>query len=190
MRRYAPDAVEDNVLDRLFRAAVAAPSAHNRQPWRFVVVTEASPKQRIAEAMGAKLRADRLADGDTHGDVEADVARSRSRICEAPVLVFSFVTMEDMDAYPDAKRQAAEYQMSVQSTAMATQNLLVAAHAEGLGACIMCAPLFCSDAVTQVIGAPRNWTAQSLVTLGWPGIVRPPRERLPLSAVVWQLRSE
>src|SRR5260221_7073878 len=76
--------------------------------------------------------------------------------------------MADMDRYPDAKRSAAEHQMAVQSVAMAVQNLLLAAHAEGLGACWMCAPLFCGDAVRGSLDLPADWQPQALVTLGQP----------------------
>ena len=62
--------------------------------------------------------------------------------------------------------------MAIQSTAMATQNLLLAAHAEGLGACIMCAPLFCPAVVAKVLAAPPAWHAQSLVTIGLPAVLR------------------
>jgi hypothetical protein len=58
--------------------------------------------------------------------------------------------------------------MAVQSTAMAVQNLLLAAHAEGLGACWMCAPLFCPEVVRSVLAFPAYWQPQGLITLGWP----------------------
>jgi F420 biosynthesis protein FbiB-like protein len=161
-------------------SAACAPSAHNRQPWRFLVVREQAQKDAVAEAMGARLRADRLADGDDEALVEADVSRSRTRLLGAPVLVFVFLTMEHMDKYPDARRQAAEQAMAVQSVAMAAQNLLLGAHAEGLGASVMCAPLFCPTVVSEVLGAPPHWVAQSLVALGKPAVVTPPKRRMPL----------
>jgi nitroreductase len=92
--------------------------------------------------------------------------------------------MEDMDNYPDPERQAAEHLMAVQGVAMAVNNILVAAHAAGLGACWMCAPLFCSDAVVQAVDAPQQWQAQALLTLGYPASKGKPPLRRPLSEVV------
>ena len=180
VRRFTSDPLSQRSLSRILETASWAPSAHNRQPWRFLIVTEVAQKESIAKAMGDRLRADRLADGDDEAIVEADVARSRSRLMGAPVLVFVFLTTEDMDSYPDARRQAAEHAMAVQSVAMATQNLLLGAHAERLGACIMCAPLFCPAVVSEVLGAPPHWVAQSLVALGKPAAVTPRKGRMPL----------
>ena len=65
-------------------------------------------------------------------------------------------------------RSNAEFLMAVQSTAMAVQNLLLAAHAIGLGACWRCAPLFCAETVIDTLKLPQNWHPQALVTLGYP----------------------
>jgi coenzyme F420-0:L-glutamate ligase / coenzyme F420-1:gamma-L-glutamate ligase len=95
------------------------------------------------------------------------------------------LSMADMDRYPDRARQHNEWTMAVQSTAMAGQNLLLAAHAAGLGACWMCAPLFCPDAVREVLELPESWQPQGLVTLGYPAEERE-KSRLPLAErVLW-----
>ena len=54
-------------------AATRAPSAHNRQPWRFAVLDGKSSKQRLAKTMGERLHADRAADGDDMSVIDADV---------------------------------------------------------------------------------------------------------------------
>ena len=186
IRRFHADEVGRAILDRLFHTAGWAPSAHNRQPWRFAVLEDAPLKQRLATAMGDRLRADRSADGDAADAVERDVARSHARITEAPVVVVACVCMRDMDTYRDVRRQTAELMMAVQSTAMAVQNLLLAAHAEGLGASIMCAPLFCGDVVSQALNLPPGWQPQSLITLGWPANAGRPRDRYDLNEIVWR----
>lgn len=66
---------------------------------------------------------------DDAADVVRDVARSHSRITDAPLVVLIWLSMANMDCYPDARRRQPDYMMAVQSTAMATQNLLLAAHA-------------------------------------------------------------
>ncbi|MCZ7561156.1 MAG: nitroreductase family protein [Burkholderiaceae bacterium] len=184
IRRFLQEPISEAVLDRVLETATWAPSAHNRQPWRFLIVTEPTRKMTVACAMGNRLRAARLADGDESGAVDADVERSKARILEAPVCIFVFMSLEDMDKYPDAKRRAAEHSMAVQSTAMAAQNLLLGAHAEGLGACVMCAPLFCPDVVSDALGVPDTWQAQMLLVLGKPAAIRERKGRRPLSSVV------
>jgi coenzyme F420-0:L-glutamate ligase/coenzyme F420-1:gamma-L-glutamate ligase len=189
IRRYLPAPIERPLIERLLAAATRAPSAHDRQPWRFAVLDDAASKRRLAEAMGGRLRKDRTADGDDAKAIDADVARSHARITGAPVVVVICVDIGDMDRYPDDRRSEAEYLMAVQSTAMAAQNLLLAAQSEGLGACVMCAPLFCPDTVSDALKLPQQWTAQMLVTIGaaaGPGKERP---RRPLDDIVlWPSR--
>jgi coenzyme F420-0:L-glutamate ligase/coenzyme F420-1:gamma-L-glutamate ligase len=183
IRRYFADPVPRPLIDALLQAAVSAPSAHNRQPWRFRVLTDEGEKVRLADAMGAKLRRDRLADGDAAALVEADAARSRQRIVGAPAIVVFCLCDEDMDRYPDTKRRRAEYMLAVQSVAMAGQNLLLAAHGAGLGACWVCAPLFCPEVVQEALALPANWEPQGMVTLGYPADGGKPFSRRPLADV-------
>src|SRR5690606_2431544 len=142
-------------------------------------------REALATRMGQLLREARTADGDDPADIEADVSRSYARITGAVVAVVVFLTMEDMDVYPDERRSRAETLMAVQGAAMATQNLLLAAHAEGLGACWMCAPLFCQEEVAAALGVPDHWQAQALVTLGYPASRGKPAVRRPLDEVVF-----
>jgi len=134
--------------------------------------------------MGDRLRADRLADGDDPKVVERDATRSYERITNAPAVVAVCLTLEDMDRYPDERRSRAEYLMAVQSVAMSVQNLLLAIHAEDLGACWMCAPLFCGEAVRKALNLPEHWEPQALVTLGYPAEEGKPGKRRPLVQVV------
>jgi F420 biosynthesis protein FbiB-like protein len=184
VRRYRPEPVAGEVVQRLLRAAVSAPSAHNRQPWRFVIITDAAAKEKLARAMGQRLAADRTRDGDDAEAIRLDVERSFARITGAPVVILVALTVGEMDAYPDAARREAEFLMAVQSTAMATQNLLLAAHAEGLGACWLCAPLFCPDTVRAALGLAADLHPQGLVTLGYPAQPGRERPRKPLADVM------
>lgn len=190
IRRFRPEPVARTVVERLLAAATRAPSAHNRQPWRFAVLDNETSKRRLAIAMGERLRADRAADGDQISVIDADVSRSYVRITEAPVVIVVCLDVRVMDHYSDSRRNDAEYLMAVQSTAMAAQNLMLAAHSEGLGACVMCAPLFCPQTVSDAIRLPKDWKPQMLITLGvaaQPGNERP---RYPLErSVMWLSRS-
>lgn len=187
IRRYTDQPVPPEVIERLLLAAVWSPSAHNRQPWRFVVVMSGSLKSALAGAMGDRLRADRLADGDPPDRVDADAARSYARIVSSPAVLAICLSMAVMDRYPDTRRKKAEYVMAAQSVAMAVQNLLLAAHAEGLGACWMCAPLFCGGAVRGALNLPADWEPQALITLGYPADEgRATSRNLPDAVTIWK----
>lgn len=183
IRRYRPDPLSPELIDRLLVAAAWAPSAHNRQPWRFAVITSRETKSQLAAAMGQRLRADLMADLTPPEIIEADVKRSYRRITNAPVCIMLCLSMLEMDAYPDEQRKRYEWVMAVQSTAMAGQNLLLAAHALGLGACWMCAPLFCPEVVSTVLELPQDWEPQAMITAGYPAETRA-KARHPLERLV------
>jgi len=186
IRRYKADPVPRPVIESLLTAGIWSPSAHNRQPWRFAVIETQAQKERLAQAMGARLRQDLQADGLSPEAIEADASRSYSRITSAPVLIALCLSMVDMDVYADERRNQNEYLMTVQSTAMAGQNILLAAHDAGLGACWMCAPLFCPDVVREALHLPEDWQPQALLTIGYPAEIRE-KTRHPLETkVLWR----
>ena len=183
IRRYRPELLDQALIERILAQAIWAPSAHNRQPWRFAVVAQAN-RHTLADAMAERLKRDRLADGDDPAVVAADAARSIARLIEAPALVLVALTMQEMDRYPDPRRAQAEFLMAVQSTAMAAQNLMLAAQNEGLGSCVLCAPLFCPDTVLEALDLPRDWQPQSLITMGRPANAGKTASRRPLAEVI------
>lgn len=183
IRRYRPEPVAPALVTRLLEVACRAPSAHNRQPWRWSVVATPAAKHGLAAQMGAAFHRDLLRDGVAPAEAEAMVARSRARIGEAPVVVIPCLTMADMDRYPDAGRQHCEWLMAAQSVALAVQNLLLAAHAAGLGGCWLCAPIFCPDVVCAALELPADWEPQGLITIGYPADGGRDRERRPVEAV-------
>jgi F420 biosynthesis protein FbiB-like protein len=186
IRRYTDQPIDRALLTELLEAASWAPSAHNRQPWRFCVVTSGEGKTRLSEAMGEQWRADLGADKAAPEFIERRVAISHTRMTSAAALVIASLTMSDMDHYPDPARAKAEWAMTVQSVALACQNLLLAAEAHGVGACWMCAPLFVPDLVRRVLELPGDWEPQALITLGYPAESKQ-KERAPLvSRVLWR----
>lgn len=186
IRRYDPREVPQHLVQQVLEAARWAPSAHNRQPWRFVVITESEAKVNLATAMGKRLRADLTRDNVPEVEIEKDVSRSYERITQAPVLILLALSMVDMDAYPDERRSRYEHTLAVQGVALAGQNLLLMAHYLGLGACWVCAPLFVPDVVQQALELPADWEAQALITMGYPAEIRE-RTRQPLEEkVLWR----
>jgi F420 biosynthesis protein FbiB-like protein len=186
IRRYHPTPIPKELINQLLTAATWAPSAHNRQPWRFVVMTETAVKERLALAMGQRLREDLTADNVPPELIEKEAGRSYQRITAAPVLILICLTLADMDSYPDEKRTRNEWLMAVQSTAMAGQNLLLAAHQSGLSACWMCAPLFCPEVVKETLALPQDWEPQGLITMGYAAETKQ-KTRHPLNKSVLYL---
>ena len=115
VRRFAPDAIDDATIERVLRAASRAPSARNVQPWRFIVVRDGETKRRLGrifDELGSQL----------YGAGAPD----HTAWAQVPVLVvvcseYAFGTSESGVAALGA------------SIYPAVQNLLLAAHAQGLG---------------------------------------------------------
>ncbi|NUM45240.1 MAG: nitroreductase family protein [Anaerolineales bacterium] len=189
VRRFLPDPVPRAVIERVLETGTYAPSAHNRQPWRFAVLTTSAAKTHLADAMGADFRRDLLADGLSLAEIETQITRSHARICEAPVVILLCLTLADMDTYPDEKRQRAEYLMATQSVALAGGTILLAAHAEGLGGVWVCAPLFAPDTVRGALSLPPDWEPQGMLLMGYPAVVPEARVRKAVEEVTFFVNS-
>jgi len=188
VQNYLSKEVSTKVLFKILEAARWAPSAHNAQPWRFIVIKDHGVKQELARAMASNWDKDMRKNGVPLEKRESLVETSVKRFTSAPVLVIACLTMEDMDKYPDKRRQKIEYVMAVQSLAAAIENMLLAAYAEGLGSCWFCAPLFCQDVIRKVLKVPRYVEPQALVTLGYSAERLEPPPRKPLQKIVHQDR--
>lgn len=190
IRRFRPDPVPREVLDRVLMAAHQAPSVGHSQPWRFIVVTEPSTRERGARmADEQRLRqarelapdsARRLLDLQLEGIREAPygvVVACDRRTPAGGVL--------GRATFPDA---------DLWSCACAIENLWLAARAEGLG--LGWVTLFDPDELHALLGLPEGVVTLGWLCLGWPD-ERPPApglertgwsKRQPLSEVVLEER--
>ena len=184
IRRFLEDPIPDPVLERILTTATFAPSAHNRQPWRFAVLTSPATKGCLAPAMSADFRRDLSAAGVAHDEITSQIERSERRITSAPVVIVLCLDADSVDHYPEPARSEAERMMAVQSVAAAATQLLLAAHAEGLGANWICWPLFASETVRDALDLPGSWEPQAMIFLGWPGAEPKPKDVRPLGEVV------
>jgi coenzyme F420-0:L-glutamate ligase / coenzyme F420-1:gamma-L-glutamate ligase len=183
VRRFLAQEVPKELLERILETATWAPSSHNRQPWRFVVLATGQSRLRLAQEMGDAFRRDLLADGLSEQEVERQVLRSQQRILEAPAAILLCLDPTDLDVYPDAVRQQFELTMGTQSVALSGGTLLLAAHAEGMGGVWVCAPLFAPDVVCKALGLPQTWIPQGMLLLGYPERNPEPRPRKPVKEV-------
>jgi len=178
IRKYQHRAVPEEAILAVLTAAGWAPSAHNAQPWRFIVVTDAFLKRNLAEEMSNSWSLDVAEDGLR---IEPEQVRLRiERFASAPVLILGCLSMEGMATFADERRQICEHDLAMQSLATSLQNLLLAAHAKGLGACWFCAPAFCKEAVRDVLLIPSDVDPEALIVLGYPAEnpAAPPRRPL------------
>jgi len=184
IQEYTPKNVSEKVLDVILEAAMWAPSAHNAQPWRFVVIRDSALKLKLAEAMAYRWKRDLAKNGVSKKDSESLAGASVERFSSAPIVIVSCLTMMEMNHYHDKRRQRIESTMAVQSVAAAIENMLLASHAMGLGACWFCAPLFCPETVRKVLKLPPDFEPQALITLGYPAERPLPPPRKPLKEIM------
>jgi F420 biosynthesis protein FbiB-like protein len=184
VRQYRPDPVPRALIEQVLEAARWAPSPHGRQPWRFVVLTRPEAKQRLADFMGETWQQNLGMDGQDQAVVQIRLEKSRQRILQAPALILPCLYLEDLDQYPDARRQQDETTMAVQSLGAAAQNMLLMAYDLGLDGGWMCAPLFCPEVVCQALDLDTRLIPHALITLGYAAADPKRRERLPLDALI------
>jgi nitroreductase len=91
VRRFQEKEIPADLVERILETATWAPSSHNRQPWRFVVLAAKEARIRLAEEMGNDFRRDLLADGLAKEEVERFVERSRNRMIEAPLAIIRLI---------------------------------------------------------------------------------------------------
>jgi F420 biosynthesis protein FbiB-like protein len=178
VRKYQKRPVPKELISEVLSAAGWAPSAHNAQPWRFIVLIDAQVKRQLAEEMAKAWAADIAKDGSS---VEPEKFKLRvERFATAPALVLACLSMEAMIKFPDVERQRCERDLAMQSLAAALQNLLLAAHSLGLGACWFCAPAFCKETVREVLEIPDEVEPEALIAIGYPAEEQPAPPRKPL----------
>jgi nitroreductase len=121
INEFNEEAPERALLQRLIETAVWAPNHHRTEPWRFIVVAGGERK-----AFGEGL-AEWLEQGGL-GTVpeERDVRRARHSMLQSPVTIAVAQAIPDDD---DSVRDLEDYA----ACCCAAQNLMLAAHAEGLG---------------------------------------------------------
>jgi F420 biosynthesis protein FbiB-like protein len=178
VRRFKPDLLSASIIERLLETAIQAPSAHNLQPWRFVVLQDAEARTRLGEALTDKMRADMTAEGAPRDEIEARVIRSLRRLEQAPATI---LLCRDVSAV--RKDDPEEHVMATQSVAAAGLQLMLAAHAEGLGSNWICWPLYAPETTCSVLSLPDTWQPQALFFIGYPDEVPQAKKIKPLEEI-------
>jgi nitroreductase len=193
VRRFKREAVPREALERILEAAILAPSASNKQPWRFVVVEQRERIHQMAAAVREAL--ERIAERLPEDSVPAFRAYGDyfTRFEDAPVVIVplfrGFAVLSHLvDGFLEASGKEAliamERDSALVGTSLAVGNLLLMAHATGLGASVMTGPLIASPALRGLLDVPSSWGIVALVAVGVADEVPPPTERKPLGRVV------
>ncbi len=137
--------IDKDTIKEIIKAAQHAPTAHNKQPWEFLVVDD---KEILAHLRHLQRWTSFAKDADCVIFVCGDLDRSFSRSKEGES--WSFI---DVDC------------------AIATQNLMLAAHAKGIGTCYCgAAPMQkVVDDLKEYLHLPENIRPFAIVTMGYPG---------------------
>jgi len=158
IRRYQPIDVPDELILEILKAGNASPSAGNLQARDFIVVKDAATKKKLAIA-----------------------ALEQMFIADAPVVIVVCANYpRSMRIYGDRGRLYAE-----QDATAAVENILLAAHALGLGAVWVGA--FHEVVVSSVLGIPEYARPISIVPIGYPAEKPEKRSRYPIEELIhWE----
>ncbi|ABZ83676.1 nitroreductase, putative [Heliomicrobium modesticaldum Ice1] len=185
IRKYKPEEPSLAVLQKVIAAGLWAPSNMNVQPWHFVIVRGEKRAEllevirRSGQAILPKL--ERIfADKPKVIKFTLDFFQDLGK---APILIFCYGPEACAPPSGDltlSERRVAnfEYATNLQSVAAAIQNILLAAHAEGLGTCWMTGPLHVADEVNERLGISGKELV-AVITLGYPDQSPPKPPRKP-----------
>lgn len=159
VRTYSDKKVSDEVVTELLKAAMAAPTGMNVQPWYFVVLRDTSQYDRIFESNG-NMRMFKESSVVIVLCADTTVTRSPRNNPNAPAVTTSnAIWRDDMGA--------------------CTENLLLAAEAYGLGACwTACYPFpDRMNSIKKHLNLPANVVPYSVVPIGYPRLDEKPKDK-------------
>lgn len=195
VRTFSAEPVAKDVLERILEGAISAPSNTNRQPWRFTVVRAAAMRAQIVEAVSRKTaeikeivaRSHHAAEYGDYGDFFHEPLAAAQVIVipqyrEYPDLIANLIVSGGGDRTQFTT--ASSMQAELCSTSMAIMTLLLQAHAEGLGACMMAGPIVAKAEIQALLGIAEPWRMVGAIAIGHPAGDSPVRGRKPMDRVV------
>ncbi len=182
IRKYKPDSISKDLIQKILEAGMTAPSGKNRQNWRFIVVTGNKRNDYLKYSQKTWVAIKDILSKRLKPSLYDFTERFFYTLGEAPVLIFCY-SVNSTDE---------KYLTSIGSVYMAVENINLAALAEGLGTCTMGAPLEIQDEVNEFLGIT-NWpeykekTIELLccITLGVPDHNPPSAPRITEGRITW-----
>jgi coenzyme F420-0:L-glutamate ligase/coenzyme F420-1:gamma-L-glutamate ligase len=185
---FSQQEVERDTIKRCIRLARWAPSAHNSQPWRYIILEKGTLREKLINRMNEKLKSDLKEDGKGESYIKKKINKTRGQFLESPLLLLLCLEKEDLEIYPDEKRNQNEFILGVQSISTSATYLLLALENEGLAACWYCAPLFAKGIVKEVLQLPPTLVPMAFFTVGYPkeSKIKPPY-RKELEDIIYEI---
>jgi len=182
VRSFLSDPVPQSDIEKIITAAAWAPSGTNKQNWGFILAVSEGVRKAMKDAVAAALAeaAGRVSLADAKNVFNA-YAANFTFFVDAPVVVavvkmpYESITQKIMKRY-DIK--GTKTTADVQGPSAAVQNLLLAAHSMGYGACWMTGPLIAKEKLELVLGISPPDELMALVPVGRPALMpdAPPRK--------------
>ena len=178
IRAYLPQPVSRKDIETVLQAGALAPSAKNRQPWRFTVALAKGKAEALA-AMAQGLEEERrrplLPESAQH---LGGAVQTLAIMKQAPVVIFVTNPLgQDPRQTLNTDERVAEL-CNAQSLGACLENMALQATALGLGSLWICNTYFAYDALREWIGGPGALAAA--MALGYAAGNPPPRPRKPL----------
>ncbi len=194
IRRFKQRPVPDEDIKKIIDAGRLAPSANNSQPWNFIVIKDRIILGKMADAVREMV--DRMIPFAENEKQAQRLAAYKSNYYvffeKAPVCIV--VLMEAYDASSDRLLKKMGHSADdvrrlrplpgLQSMAAAIENILLASHALGYGACWMTGPLVAQESFEKILGFSKEQTAVALIPVGVPDEDPPARGRKPLEEIM------
>ena len=186
IRRFTKALVAHEDVLRLMEAARWAPSNHNRQPWRFVVLENKAQIGALADAVKRALPEKLKSLPPTASAHAAELVHYATFFAIAPVLIAALhKEPASFSAALLAGTRSPELTSGEPlSVAMAVQNLLLAAQTLGLGTCALTGPLIVQEVVADALALPPGHHVTCLVAVGYPAESPPPPRRKTVEQIV------
>jgi len=175
IRKFRSDPVPDDVLQAVLYAAIQAPSGKNRQPWRFVVVTEDKRDEMV------RVMREGIESAKSQGEGAGSSENSATVMAQAPVTVFVYNPEGSHPWLPRETEKAFMDVVDIQSVGAAIQNMLLAAQDLGLGSLWICDVFYAYEALSSWLGETDQMIAA--VSLGYADESPGARPRKPVSEV-------
>ena len=177
IRQYKKRTIPKGQIIKILEAGRWSPSAHNAQPWRFIVVTKPQVIKKLSKVLVNKSR--NLLTG-----FDIVLRKTAEIVSNAPVIVAVYNSGELSNRMKkfDEPYFSITKMSELQSIAASIENMLLMAHARNLGAAWLTAPLFCEDEIKSFLNIKGYLVA--LVTFGYPNQYGTKSDRKPLKNLV------
>lgn len=177
IRRFKPEVPPDDDILKLIEAAVAAPSATNRQPWRFLIAKKKKHFEIIAEAVDkARQNYISLISPEYRSEF-SNYALHFMSFQNAPIIILpiyrafqgiSALMKENSPRKGMAFLRTYEHNTALMGVSLAIQNILLMSEAIGLGSCCMTGPLIARVEIEKGLQVPKGWQIAAVIAVGYP----------------------